>query len=70
VNTSSFVRTTLNIYRLKGQCHEIFDLWFFHQTIPPDSKAFLNSASNSPRYDRFSDTKIVNFLKSSTFKLV
>jgi hypothetical protein len=20
---------------LKGQCHEIFDLWFFHQTIPP-----------------------------------
>jgi hypothetical protein len=20
---------------LKGECHEIFDLWFFHQTIPP-----------------------------------
>jgi hypothetical protein len=20
---------------LKGQCHEVFDLWFFHQTIPP-----------------------------------
>jgi hypothetical protein len=19
---------------LKGQCHEIFDLWVFHQTIP------------------------------------
>jgi hypothetical protein len=38
---------------------------FFHQTIPsvpPDSraKAFLKSASNSPRYDRFSNTKIVH----------
>jgi hypothetical protein len=26
---------------LKGQCHEIFDLWFFHQTIPPGLKHFL-----------------------------
>jgi hypothetical protein len=49
---------------LKGQCHEIFDLRFFHQTIPPPpwapdsrAKAFLNSASNSPRFDRFSNAK-------------
>jgi hypothetical protein len=21
--------------KLKGQCHEIFDLWFFHQSITP-----------------------------------
>jgi hypothetical protein len=50
---------------LKGQCHEIFDP-FFHQTIHPGpliqglNKAFLNSASNSPRDDRFSDAKIVH----------
>jgi hypothetical protein len=25
----------VNARCLKGQCHEIFDLWFFHQTIPP-----------------------------------
>jgi hypothetical protein len=45
---------------LKGQCHEIFDLRFFSLNNTPCSphsraKAFLNSASNSPRYDRFSD---------------
>jgi hypothetical protein len=47
---------------LKGQCHEIFDLRFFSSNKTPwapDSwaKAFLNSASNSPRYDRFSNRK-------------
>jgi hypothetical protein len=26
--------TVLNS-RLKGQCYEIFDLWFFHQSTPP-----------------------------------
>jgi hypothetical protein len=26
---------------LKGQCHEIFDPWFFHQTIPP--RALIHS---------------------------
>jgi hypothetical protein len=40
---------------LKGQCHEIFDLWFFHQTklpLSPDTrvKAFLHMAWNSRRY--------------------
>jgi hypothetical protein len=24
-----------NLAHLKEQCYEIFDLWFFHQTIPP-----------------------------------
>jgi hypothetical protein len=47
-----------NPHGLKEQCHEIFDLRFFHQSNAPwapdsRSKAFLNSASNSPRYDRF-----------------
>jgi hypothetical protein len=48
---------------LKGQCHEIFDpRFFFHQTMPPGLMihAFLNSSSNSPRYDRFSNAKIVH----------
>jgi hypothetical protein len=52
-------------FSFKGQCHEIFDLRFFSSiNIPwaPDSraKAFLNSASNSPRYDQFSNAKIVH----------
>jgi hypothetical protein len=47
---------------LKGQCHKNFDLRFFHETIHPGPlidrlKPFLNSASNSPRYDRFSNVK-------------
>jgi hypothetical protein len=25
----------IGVRDLKGQCHEIFDLWFFHQVIPP-----------------------------------
>jgi hypothetical protein len=50
---------------LKGQCHEIFDLRFFtsnNTPWAPDSrtKAFFNSASNLPRYDRFSNAKIVH----------
>jgi hypothetical protein len=50
---------------LKGQLHEIFDPWFCssNNTIQaPDSqaKAFLNSFSNSPRYDRFSNAKIMH----------
>jgi hypothetical protein len=50
---------------LKGQCHEIFDPRFFSSNNTPwapDSraKAYLNSASNSPRYDRFSNRKIVH----------
>jgi hypothetical protein len=50
---------------LQGQCHEIFDpRCFSSNNTPwaPDSraKAFLNSASNSPRYDRFSIAKIVH----------
>jgi hypothetical protein len=63
-----------NVYRgrehkenaqLKGPCHEIFDPRFFSSNNTPwapDSrtKAFLNSASNSPRYDRFSNAKIVH----------
>jgi hypothetical protein len=29
-------RTSYNhVEALKGLCHEIFDLWFFHQTTPP-----------------------------------
>jgi hypothetical protein len=49
---------------LKGQCHEIFDPRFFSSKNTPwapdsQAKAFLNSASNSPRYDRFSIAKIV-----------
>jgi hypothetical protein len=43
---------------LKGQCHEFFYPLFFssnNTSWAPDSrdKAFLNSASNSPRYDQF-----------------
>jgi hypothetical protein len=43
------------IVGLKGQCHEIFDLWFFSSNNPiwaPDSrvKAFSNMASNSRSY--------------------
>jgi hypothetical protein len=50
---------------LMGQCHEIFDPWFFSSNntpLAPDSwaKAFLNSALNSPRYDGFSNAKIVH----------
>jgi hypothetical protein len=50
---------------LKGQCHEIFDLRFFSSNNTPwalnsRAKALLNSASNSPRYDRFSNAKIVH----------
>jgi hypothetical protein len=50
---------------LKGKCHEIFDPRFFSSNNTPwapDSraKAFLNSASNSPRYNRFSNAKIVH----------
>jgi hypothetical protein len=49
---------------LKGQCHEIFDTRFFssnNTSWAPDSraKAFLNSASNLPRYDRFLNAKIL-----------
>jgi hypothetical protein len=40
---------------LKGQCHEIFDPRFFiKQYALGPWFTFLNSASNSPRYDRFS----------------
>jgi hypothetical protein len=51
--------------RLKGLCHEIFDpRCFSSNNTPwaPDSraKAFWNSASNSPRHDRFSNAKIVH----------
>jgi hypothetical protein len=40
---------------LKGQCHEIFDLWFFSSNNPiwaPDSccKIFSNFVANSPSY--------------------
>jgi hypothetical protein len=42
---------------LKGQCQEIFDLWFFSSNSPiwaPDSrvKAFLHMASNSRSYSK------------------
>jgi hypothetical protein len=57
--------TILYVYiksRFKSQCHEIFDSRFFPSNNTPwafDSrgKAFLNSASNSPRYDRFRTQK-------------
>jgi hypothetical protein len=45
---------------IKGQCHEIFDLLFFNLGTDSRAKAFLNSASNSPRYDQFSNAKIVH----------
>jgi hypothetical protein len=52
---------------VKGQCHKFFfDIRFFssNNNTPwdPDSqaKAFLNSASNSPRYDRYLNAKIVH----------
>jgi hypothetical protein len=53
---------------LKGQCHKIFDPRFFssnNTSWAPDSraKAFLNSASNSPRYDGLSNTKIVHAVR-------
>jgi hypothetical protein len=52
-------------FALKGQCQEIFDLRVFSSNNTPwapDSraKAFLNFSSNSPRYDRFSNAKIVH----------
>jgi hypothetical protein len=28
-------RVSSEFLSLKGQCHAIFDFWFFHQTIPP-----------------------------------
>jgi hypothetical protein len=48
---------------LKEQFQEIFDPRFFSSNYTPwapdsQAKAFLNSASNSPRYDRFSNAKI------------
>jgi hypothetical protein len=62
---------------LKGQRHEIFDSRFFlsnNTPWAPDSqaKAFLNSASNSPRYDQFSNTKIVHAVSmtSHAFKKI
>jgi hypothetical protein len=53
------------LFILKGQWHEIFDPRFISSNNTPwapDSraKAFSNSASNSPRYDRFSNAKIVH----------
>jgi hypothetical protein len=70
---------------LKGQCHEIFGPRFFSSNNTPwapDSraKAFLNSDSNSPRYDRFKTQKSrmrcqwhrmhENFLLGSPFKFI
>jgi hypothetical protein len=53
------------VWCLKGQCHEIFDPRFFSSNKTPwapdsQAKAFLNSASNWPRYDGFSNAKIVH----------
>jgi hypothetical protein len=56
---------------LKRQCHEVFDSRFFSSNNTPwapDSraKALLNSASNSTRYDRFSNAKIVLAVSMTT----
>jgi hypothetical protein len=57
----------LDVSFLKGQCHESFDLRFFsHPTTPPGAKAFFNSTSNSPRYDRFSNAKILHAVSSTS----
>jgi hypothetical protein len=56
--------SNINRNPLKGQCHEIFDHRFFSSNNTPwvpdsRSKTFLNSASNSPSYGRFSNAQIV-----------
>jgi hypothetical protein len=53
---------------LKRQCHEIYAPRFLKSNSTPwvpasQAKAFWNSASNSPRYDRFSHAKIVHAVK-------
>jgi hypothetical protein len=58
-----FLESTVRYIILKGQCHEIFDPRFFSSNNTPwapdsEAKAFLNSVTNSPRYDRFSNAKI------------
>jgi hypothetical protein len=72
VNSLSFGKISFSLVQMvsyvKGTVSRDFrPSVFFHQTIPPGppdsrAKAFLNSASNSPRYDRFSNAKIVHAL--------
>ena len=38
LNTQNIPRKSVSIFTtfsLKGQCHEIFECWFFHQKAPP-----------------------------------
>jgi hypothetical protein len=65
------------IHNLKGQCHEIFNIWFFRESVSPKPlntiRAVLNFFENSRRYSQLKGTGVFDtggkWKKSSIIKV-